>query len=638
MKSNLLRVVLLSIVFLFFFQLAGTLIESVYILDLLNTSLDEKALGLLFFFTPMLLFVFRGKYPRWLLFVTVIVTAISRGVTPYLSTPERLFSAGIGVGAVLWLLVLLQRSVRKNTLEISAGLALATALSALLRTVGAGLDYSLTVPGGWLGGLLAVGLIASCWFLQHSNQKTNDEELRSHFSNAFGLMLVVTLVLFAFSAPSVISRWVEGDYVLIVVLVSGLALAYTAVAFLRPAWIETLVQNKAILLGGNLVFTLAMLSMFLVHRVAFPVSPDASAVIITPPTFLQQIPLLLTLLTFPILFVDAAVFMRSSNEKKDTSFIFGILVGTLVMVVTLFMLVFTNIWGYVEPVSLYFRNQFYLPFLLLTGGITMMVLLQKVNAEESIPSEKTVVPAYFMAAIAACFVITVGFALWTARTLPVPAEKSSLTVMTYNIQQANDEDGRKSYLRQLEIIREIDPDIIALQESDSARIGLNNNDYVRYYASQLGYYSYFGPATSTGTYGTAILSLYPLENPHVIFSYSDQDEIGTTAFEIVVDGRHFSVFNVHPDGSDAAMLTFAETLLEQSADAAYVIALGDFNLRHTEEAYQRIAAVYHNVPDSEGHIDHIFLSHNLQMVDPVYVPAPQSATDHPLLYAVVTWE
>ena len=63
--------------------------------------------------------------------------------------------------------------------------------------------------------------------------------------------------------------------------------------------------------------------------------------------------------------------------------------------------------------------------------------------------------------------------------------------------------------QQLALIRQVSPDILALQESDSTRISLNNNDYARYYAGKLGYYSYYGPKTLTGTYGTALLSKYP---------------------------------------------------------------------------------------------------------------------------------
>ena len=126
------------------------------------------------------------------------------------------------------------------------------------------------------------------------------------------------------------------------------------------------------------------------------------------------------------------------------------------------------------------------------------------------------------------------------------------------------------------------------KSSDSARISLNNNDYVRYFAEKLGYYSYYGPTPGTGTFGTAILSKYPLLNTRSVFIYSDKDETGVAEAEIEVNGLRFTIYNVHPDSSDLAMLVFAQTLVERSEDKPYVIALGDYNLRDYEEAYQRI--------------------------------------------------
>ena len=87
--------------------------------------------------------------------------------------------------------------------------------------------------------------------------------------------------------------------------------------------------------------------------------------------------------------------------------------------------------------------------------------------------------------------------------------------MTMNTQESNDKSGEKSFEAQLALIRQVSPDILALQETDSTRISLNNNDYVRAFADRLGYYSYYGPKTVAGTYGTAILSKYPLaEHTH----------------------------------------------------------------------------------------------------------------------------
>ena len=59
MKKSPLFVLVFAILFLFTVQSAGTLVESIYILDLMNTRLDEKAAGILFFFAPALLLLFR---------------------------------------------------------------------------------------------------------------------------------------------------------------------------------------------------------------------------------------------------------------------------------------------------------------------------------------------------------------------------------------------------------------------------------------------------------------------------------------------------------------------------------------------------------------------------------------------------
>jgi endonuclease/exonuclease/phosphatase family metal-dependent hydrolase len=226
-------------------------------------------------------------------------------------------------------------------------------------------------------------------------------------------------------------------------------------------------------------------------------------------------------------------------------------------------------------------------------------------------------------------------------------------VMTFNTQQSNDDFGERSFDAQLELIRQVSPDILALQESDSTRISLNNNDYVLYFAENLGYYSYYGPTTVTGTYGTAILSKYPLQNTRTAFTYSDKDETGIAEAEIEVDGARFTIYNVHPDGSDTSMLAFAESLLARSQGKPYVIALGDFNLRDYEEAYQRIDNVYTNVWTStyptkisdagvdmsgENRIDHIFLSDDLTARNPVYILPPESTTDHPVHWAEIIWD
>ncbi|MFH2038590.1 MAG: endonuclease/exonuclease/phosphatase family protein, partial [Chloroflexota bacterium] len=120
-----------------------------------------------------------------------------------------------------------------------------------------------------------------------------------------------------------------------------------------------------------------------------------------------------------------------------------------------------------------------------------------------------------------------------------------------------------------------------------------------------------------------------------------------------VDGKLFNLYNVHPDGSDEAMLAIAKMLLRRTVNQENVIILGDFNMRDTEESYQLIDSVYTNSwmsvypsgisnegVDMSGRnrIDHIFISKNLLARTPVYLLPPESATDHPAHWAEILWE
>jgi endonuclease/exonuclease/phosphatase family metal-dependent hydrolase len=659
MKKPYLVVIAFGIFFLFLIQMAGSLVESIYILDLMNTSLDEKALGVLFFFSPVLLFFYRKKLPVLTVWILFGLLFLARGLTPYLNTLGRMLASGIGTGTALMLFPFLVTAKVKDdssfypSLWISAGLALAIGLSVFLRTMNYGLDYSLLPEGGWVGwGLgLALGFLLTLLDWNSSDKaQTNSRPITLAVT---GIFLVVALAWFAFSAPSVIARWTEGDYRLIVIAVSLLALTWVGLSLGKARWIENI--SPTWLLIWNLLFTLSLIMTILANRVPFPQTPDSPVVVVGDPTWLQQLPLVLLLLLFPVIFLDLRVFSSqlSQANPRPHDLIPGMLLGSLTLVVLVFMHIFTNVWGYVEPVSPWFRNKFWLPYLLMAGLITLFIGRKGLSALDNQPESNSTFSLGWVAFLTVVFLGTAGSALQTTRVQTFEPRNNTIVVMTYNIQQANDDFGERSYKEQLALIQQVEPDILALQESDSSRISLNNNDFVRYYAGKLGYYSYYGPTTITGTYGTAILSRYPLQNTRTIFTFSDQDEIGTAEAEIDIGGKLFTVYNVHPDGSDTAMLVWAESLLERSKDKLNVIALGDYNLRDYEEAYQLIASVYTNSwvsvypskigsdgtdMSGENRIDHIFISQSLIVRNPAYILPPESATDHPVHWAEIIWK
>ncbi len=655
MRNKTLSILSFSILFLFLLQTAGTLVESIYILALLNTSMDARVISILFFFSPFVLIFFKKPVPTWFFWLTMLLLFLGRGAVPYLDTSMRLLASGVGVAAALLLLpILINSKVTPedgSRLAPAQGLALAVSLSILLRTLNTSIDYSLTAEGGWVGWVLGLILAYTLAQLQHRPEQDPVQETRSPTAPLVGMLVVVTLMYFAFASPAVIVRWTQANYFL---TVSGFAFftllwLWTSIRFpgliarIKPGW----------LIAWNLLFTLALTDIILAHTVQFPTN-SLSAVIVSGPTWIQQIPLVALLVLSPVLYVDFAIFsgIIVSANLAPRRLAGGMLLGSLTLVIAIFMNIFSNVWGYVEPISPWFRNKFWLPFLLLAGGLTLMVFLTRKNPPATQPTSPNK-PAFLIpeAILAAILLITSVYAYLTDRQ-PAPApEKDSLTVMTYNIQQGNNKFGEISIDQQLALIRQVNPDILGLQESDSARISLNNNDLVRYFASHLGYYAYYGPKTVSGTFGAALLSRYPLENAQTFFTYSDKDENGAAQAEIRVGNQRLAIFNVHPDGSEKAMLAFANTLLQRAASYPLVISIGDYNLRSNQTAYHLIEAVYKEAwierypsgvspegIDMSGtkRIDHIFVSPALGVAEATYLLAPESHSDHPAHWAVIS--
>ncbi len=470
MKKSYSFVIVFGIFFLFLIQLMGTLVESIYILDLMNTSLDEKALGLLFFFSPILLLPLRIKKTdrwAWVAFGTLF---LSRGLTPYLDTLGRMLASGIGMGAALILFVFLMTARLKDDVRarsglwVSAGLALAVVLSVFLRTVNYSIDYSLTPGGGWLGwglGLLLGYLLAQLEWKGEPNQKKTKS---GPTPAVLGIFMVLALVYFAFSAPAVIARWTEGDYALIVIIVSLFSAGWGILAFSKPGFFDRLPKRWLVL--WNVLFTLSLTGTILAHRVSFPATPESAAVVVGAPSAIHQIPLALTLLLFPVIFLDVRVFFEQiqAADPMPRDLVPGMLLGSFALVLLVFMYIFTNVWGYIEPVSPWFRNKFWLPYLLMAGIVSLLSMRKRPLETEASKGPAGTFHWGWVTLLGALFLGTIVSAVLTTRVRTFETDKSSLLVMTYNIQQANDESGERSYERQLALIRQVSPDVLSLQE------------------------------------------------------------------------------------------------------------------------------------------------------------------------------
>ncbi|TFH29232.1 MAG: hypothetical protein E4G98_04205, partial [Promethearchaeota archaeon] len=548
--------------------------------------------------------------------------------------------------------------------------ALATLISILLRTVGATRDISYL---GWyqligwvFGGFCVVALLKYDRLLESnspgestsapttSSIPTKKEKRRVLFAS-FSLLNIFIAVIFGFESPAVFARWSEGNYPAINIILAIMMGGIIILALVKPGFMSKLPSWT--LWVWNLVFTGMIVLTILVHTIQFPPIPGSPVVVVPSPMWYQQIPLYLMLLTSPILFLDVMLvvsqLIRSSPRLPQISA--GFSLGGLSFIILIFMSIFTNVWGYVKPISNLLRNLYWLPYLII--GLFMALGLLAIKLKDHSFAHISLPKTTNYSIHGTTALILIGIILGTLLVSPHPinigtSPVSSITVMTYNVQQGNNETGNKNYEAQLEIIRNSGADIIALQECDTARIGLGNNDIVGYFATELNYYSYYGPKTVTGTFGTAILSRFPITYTESIFSYSNKDETGTAYAIIEINGEDFHVFSSHPDGNDSNHLDHMNAIIDKvtSESLTNVISMGDFNTRPFTTFYNISDAVLNDAwlmqyptgidiyeNNMTRRIDHIFISPEFAVENAWVIPEGPSQSDHNVFWATISW-
>lgn len=90
------------------------------------------------------------------------------------------------------------------------------------------------------------------------------------------------------------------------------------------------------------------------------------------------------------------------------------------------------------------------------------------------------------------------------------AEAQKVRVMSYNVKNGGGKDGIKDIKRCGNLVREVQPDVVAVQEVDSMT-RRNKFDVLGRMAKQAGYHAYFGPTIphGGGKYGIGVLSKEP---------------------------------------------------------------------------------------------------------------------------------
>jgi len=397
------------------------------------------------------------------------------------------------------------------------------------------------------------------------------------------------------------------------------------------------------LLAWNAVFVLALVFTILPQQISFPSDPVAyplNAPLVAP---LAVLPLFAMLALSPVVLADFMLFTHAIVAERPSSPQMGAAFGlaALYFLLMVFFHVFTTIYDYVPLLGPFFRDRFWFVYLLVGLGLSLPVLLILKEEYDFQPKADTRPMAAFNGILALAILLLLVI---KAPRPESPPSINEFKVMTYNVQQGYDVMGRKNLEGQLEVIRTIDPDLLGLQESDTARVANGNVDAVRYFADSLRMYSYYGPTTTTGTFGIALLSKYLLDDPQTFFMFSEGEQTATIQAKVTVGEINYNIFVTHL-GNGGPIIQLQDMLARiQGVDN--VIAMGDYNFRPSSDQY---ALMTQTLTDSwlvmwpggidipgyapEKRIDYIFVSPGMHVLESEYVVNP--ASDHPFMFTMV---
>ncbi len=330
--------------------------------------------------------------------------------------------------------------------------------------------------------------------------------------------------------------------------------------------------------------------------------------------------------------------------------------ASLVYLLLLLGFVFTLTYAYV-PLSSAWRGRAPVVLLLIAAAFALPVLAAGARSPSAVASPAS---RRWTAGIAAVVLIlaSLGFAAYPG-VPPVAPDPSVLRVMTYNVHQGFSADGRLNIPRIAEVIRFANPDILALEESDTVRVTSGGADFIDYVALSLGYHVAYGPPTRAQTYGVSILSRFEIQSWDYTLLTSPGDQRVLVHVVLAVGNVGLHVYAVHLGLAGAERETqTAEVLQMAGPTPGPKILLGDFNAcpsglcpdpDATEDSvYRDVTASWqdtwvaarHPVEDPDGftydslrpyeRIDYIFISADVAVTscEVFRGSAPLDASDH----------
>jgi endonuclease/exonuclease/phosphatase family metal-dependent hydrolase len=580
----------------------------------------------------------RRRWPARLALILLAALVVARLAVPFIDDMRAIvLVTGFGLAACLLLLPLLLMSPERNgpSFSFTNGLALAVATYIALRALGSGVDVSMSGATSLVVWPLAASAL---WRWPRSSALLPEGETTASglrvATLCLAMMAALTLIYFALSAPNVIAGWTRASHITVAALVLGALVAWwtllalgSASRFIRP-WPLT---------ASTAVFGILLIVSVLGHQVRFPADPASYPIPESSASGWLAGTLVMTLLLWPLMLLafHSLAYQVQALKPSSRQLALGFGLGGVFLGATSFAQILTTTYDYVPVIGPAFRDGFW--FVVALPAACLVAALSAVA-----PGQLwTLRPSPALAAgLLALALVALGGSVYVRANPTSRAPEASLAIVTFNVLQGYNAENRRSIDGQLALLRSLDADIIGLQESDTNRVAGGNDDLVRYLADQLDLYSYAGPKTVTGTFGIALLSRYPIDDPRTFYLFSEGEQAAVIVAKVTVAGKTFNVLVTHL--GNGGPLEQQNEVLSLAMGLSDVLLLGDFNFRPETEQYlittslldEAWAKRWPSGEDASGstrsrRIDYVFVSPGTEVLEAEYIDTRFS--DHPAL-------
>lgn len=530
-------------------------LASVYYHNLTSLGLNATALFALALLSPLLYHAPRLlARPHPVALVAALVLGLARAAAPFTTGVPHLALAGLSAAAFMVLLPALLRLSRgqagdEGPAALAAGLGLGWAFDAALHASFLG-DDPTRHPLAALPILLAAGVLA--WLLfrgRDADPWPGRDALPARWRLALaglGFGALFFLQNAVLGAPDAVAQW-------------GPHPRWLAVAGILPG----LVAGALLLRSPRrplLTLVLAGIGLLGLLDHGFLHTPVA-------PLLLGVAQAALVLLAAPL----AALLSRATLRGAGGALAWGALAALLLH----FAYAFAFTFAYVPLGEVWRGSERVLPtlafLLVLGGGLAAGADLHR----PSLPRAFPVRPA---AALAVLALLAPAVALAVPpEPVAAPEPGEPVRVLAFNVHQGFRNAATLDPDLFVEVLRQLDADVVALQESDTGRFTSGNMDVVTLLARRLGYHAHHGPATHEQSVGLALLSRFPIREASVHALPSTTDNRFYLEARLDAHGRDLWVYVVHLGLPAEDRVAQADLLLARAATRSPRILAGDFN-------------------------------------------------------------